>query len=382
MRTVHLNNAGAGLMPSEVVDTMIDYLHREARDGSYECEHVFSEVVEDEVYRLIGQLLGAEHTDVALFGSATTAWLAAAQTVPLVAGDEVWVTPYEYAGNLIVLSRMRHRFDVTIRTVPLHANGDLNLEWFAANLSERCALVSVPHVPSGCGIVNPVEQIGQLLGGHRALYFVDGCQAVGQIDVDVGRIGCDLYTGAGRKFLRGPRGTGFSYTHARLRDSAALSFHDLHVASVGAAPHATVTVDTDSARIWETAERSTVATVGLAEALRHHFAAGAAPYDRALSQRLRTRLTDIVGPSRLVDPGEVLSNMVTVDTHPVPAGEVVSRLRQDGFNTWVMNGPDTPTYMAMRRIVSAVRVSPHYFVTPSQIDDFAVAFERCLTTLR
>src|SRR5699024_11792741 len=127
---------------------------------------------------------------------------------------------------------------------------------------------------------------------------------------------------------RGPRGTGFSYTHARLRDSAALSFHDLHVASVGAAPHATVTVDTDSARIWETAERSTVATVGLAEALRHHFAAGAAPYDRALSQRLRTRLTDIVGPSRLVDPGEVLSNMVTVDTHPVPAGEVVSRLRQ------------------------------------------------------
>lgn len=382
MSAVHLNNAGAGLMPAEVVETMTDYLRREARSGSYESEAAFAEVIEDEVYRLIGRVLNAKHTDVAIFGSATAAWLAAAQTVSPLPGDEIWVTPYEYAGNLIALSRMRKRFGTTIRTVPLHANGDLDLEWFAANLSERCALVSVPHVPSGCGIVNQVEQIGQLLDGHRALYFVDGCQAVGQLDVDVGRIGCDLYTGAGRKFLRGPRGTGFSYTSARLRSSTGLPFHDLHVASVGAAPHAAVTVDTDSARIWETAEHSTVATVGLAEALRSHLAAGAAPYDRALSQQLRRRLTDIVGPSRLVDPGEVLSNIVTVDTRPAPAGEVVSRLRQDGFNTWVMNGPDTPTYMATRGIVSAVRISPHYFVTTAQIDDFAAAFEECLAVLR
>src|SRR5699024_5804775 len=141
----------------------------------------------------------------------------------------------------------------------------------------------------------------------------------GQIDVDVGRICCDLYTGAGGKFLRGPRVTGFSYTPASLRDSAALSFHDLHVASVGAAPHGRGTVDTDSARLWRTAERPTVASVGLAEPLRHHGAASAAPNDHALSQRLRTRMTHIGGPTRLVDPGEDLRYIVTVDTHTVPA---------------------------------------------------------------
>lgn len=368
--TVHLNNAGAGLMRPEVLAVMTAYLNEEAQRGSYETEAHNAPVLDEEIYRLVAQLLHTRADDVAIFGSATVGWLAAAHATTLTKNDEVWVTPYEYAGNLIALAEARRAVGFTLRTVPLQPNGDLDLDWMVTHLTERCALVSVPHVPSGCGIVNPVTEIGDLLQDCRALYFVDGCQAVGQLDVDVPAIGCDVYTGAGRKFLRGPRGTGFSVTSEHFRTTAVRSFHDLHVASVASAPGAAVTVGTSSGRVWETAERSTVAVVGLAEALRRHLAAGSAPYQQASVDRLRSRLFDIVGSARLIDPGSRRSNIVTVDTRPAAARNVVAALRSNGFNTWVMNGHDTPTYMAACGVDTAVRISPHHNTTASEIDAF------------
>ncbi|WP_143672954.1 aminotransferase class V-fold PLP-dependent enzyme, partial [Streptomyces sp. b94] len=137
---------------------------------------------------------------------------------------------YEYAGNLISLFELRDRTGCTIEVVPLLPSGDLDLDWMATHIDDDVALVSVTHIPSGCGIVNPVEEIGRLLAPHRCFYAVDACQSIGQVPVSAARIGCQLLTGAGRKFLRGPRGTAFAYVAPELRAALLPGFHDLHVA--------------------------------------------------------------------------------------------------------------------------------------------------------
>ena len=371
---VHLNHAGAGPASPHIVTAVADYLRRESEQGSYELEAEFAEVFDDEVYRLVARLLNANISDIAIFGSATAGWLASVQAIPLTPTDEVWVSPYEYAGNLIALAQLRRRVGFTMRTIPLDAHGDLDLDWMDSNITEHLALVSVPHVPSGCGIINPVEAIGQLLTDSRTFFVVDGCQAVGQVAVDVAAIGCDVYTGAGRKFLRGPRGTGFAATSARFRQATDHQYRDLHVASTTPMPLAETILHDNSARGWEIAERNPATIYGLTLALREHFAVTPAPYTTNNGDLLRTQLSTLLPQNRFVDPGTNKSNIVTIDTAPVPPAHVVEELRSAGFNTWVMTGADTPTYMSSRHIEKGVRISPHYDTAREDIAAFCHLF--------
>src|SRR5262249_49316602 len=142
----------------------------------------------------------------------------------------IWVTTYEYAGNLIALQLLARRRHCELTVIPTQPDGDVDLEWMRTNLDERVALVSVVHMPSAIGLVQPIEAVGAILAGSNAVYVVDACQTIGQLPIDVGAIGCHVLTAAGRKFLRGPRGTGFAVIRPDLWARISPPFHDLHVA--------------------------------------------------------------------------------------------------------------------------------------------------------
>jgi len=72
--------------------------------------------------------------------------------------------------------------------------------------------VTLTHVQTGESTIQPAEEVGALARQHGAIYLLDTCQTVGQIDVTVSKLQCDFCCGTGRKWLRGPRGTGFLYT--------------------------------------------------------------------------------------------------------------------------------------------------------------------------
>ena len=371
---VHLNTAGAGLVPAEVRRTMAEVLDREAATGCYETEIHYDALVNDGVYRRLARVLAAPAGDLALFDSATRAWCSVVPRLPLGPADRVWVTPYEYAGNLISLFRLRDRTGCRIEVVPTLPGGDLDLEWMARNIADDVALVSVTHIPSGCGIVNPVEEIGRILAPYRCFYAVDACQSIGQVPVSVERIGCQLLTGAGRKFLRGPRGTAFAYVAPELRAALVPDFHDLHVARVDSANG--YRDDDTSARTLELAERSTAAFAGFDTALTL-FEEGT-PFDHAeVFEALRATVSAIPGVEPLT-PGSVQSGIVSFRHERVTAEAIRDGLAAHRINVWRIVGHHTPLYMADRGVETAVRASVHHYNTVGEIERFGRALREVL----
>ena len=106
------------------------------------------------------------------------------------------------------LLRAREIQGTEIVVVPDDESGQVDVGAFESMLDERTRLVSLTHVPTQGGLVNPASEVGRLLRGTSVLYQVDACQSVGQLPVNVDEFGCDILSFTGRKFVRGPRGTG------------------------------------------------------------------------------------------------------------------------------------------------------------------------------
>lgn len=68
--------------------------------------------------------------------------------------------------------------------LPLDQDGRIDLQELSAHLREDTILVSVCAVDSELGIVQPIEEIAQLLKGHRCFFHVDASQAIGKVDLN------------------------------------------------------------------------------------------------------------------------------------------------------------------------------------------------------
>lgn len=115
---------------------------------------------------------------------------------------------------------MRKRFGVEVVHLPTLPEGGVDVEEMARLMrARRPRIVVATHIPTNSGLVQPVTQIGRHCRELDLLYLVDACQSVGQYPLDVNRIGCDFLSATCRKFLRGPRGTGFLYVSDRVLDN-------------------------------------------------------------------------------------------------------------------------------------------------------------------
>lgn len=373
MNPVHLNTAGAGLPAPGVLDAMTGQLALEADLGPYEAEQLRARELNSTVYARLAELVGAEADEIALFGSATEAWCRTVCQLRIPPGSRLWVTRYEYAGNLIALQRIARAKGCGLEVIPCLPDGELDLDWMRASLDERVALVSVVHMPSGAGVVLPVEEIGALLAaGSGAVYVVDACQTVGQLPIDVRAIGCHALTGAGRKFLRGPRGSGFGYLRADLRDRMEASWYDLHVAEARSLHEHRVT-DRTAAR-FETAERSNAIVLGLLTAAEYALKGPGGP-----AAEVQAALLDAVMTTpgvRLLAPRPVPSAIVSFVHQRCPAARIVAGLAADGVTGWVAHGAHTPLYLAAEGVSEFVRTSVHHYTSVADIELFRRSLRR------
>ena len=286
----HLNNAGAALPPTPVLDAVVEHLRREAEIGGYEAAAEREDRAEH-TYDAVARLIGAERDEIAIVENATRAWDMAFYSLRLGAGDRILTTTAEYASNYIPMRQVADRTGAAVVVVPDDEHGQVDVDRLTTMLDERVKLVSLVHVPSQGGLVQPAAAVGAACRAAGVPLLLDACQSVGQMPVDVGEIGCDMLSATGRKFLRGPRGTGFLYVRRGLVEALEPPLLDLHAAEWQ--PDGSYRIRPD-ARRFENWECNVATKIGLGVAADYALDVGLEAICtrvRALADELRTRLS-------------------------------------------------------------------------------------------
>ncbi|KOS57058.1 aminotransferase class V-fold PLP-dependent enzyme [Rhodococcus rhodochrous] len=373
---VFLDSAGSSLPPAPVLETTVAHLRREAEVGGYVAA---AERADDlaAVKTSIARLIGAQAPSIALVESATRAWASFFYSVPLRAGDRILLTRSEYASNAVSALQRARATGATVETMPTDALGRIDVDALTRTLDERVKLVSVVHAPTNGGLVNPVREVADAAHEVGALVLLDACQSVGQLPVSVPEFDVDALSATGRKWLRGPRGTGFLYVRPRLVTELEPAVLDLHSAQWTAPDEYRLADDAARFELWET---NVAARLGLGAAVDYLLDLGVDAVTEAVAYRaehLRDGLGRIPGVA-VRDLGKEHSGIVsfTVDGWEPP--RLREALAAEAITVTVSGRGSTLLEMSARRLESVVRASPHYFVSPADVDRFLAAV-RALT---
>jgi len=375
---IHFNNAGAGLMPRSVLDVMVGHLNREANFGAYESADD-AEAVATDAYAHIAKVLGAEPRNIAVVENSTVAFFQALSAFDFKAGDVIVTTRNDYISNQLAYLSLARRYGVEVRRAADLASGGADPQSVKELLRDsRVRLLAVTWVPTNSGLMQPVAAIGEIAEAAGIPYLVDGCQAVGQIQVDVAKLRCDFFSGTARKFLRGPRGIGFLYVSDRsLKRGDFPLYIDMRGADWVSADDFAPAPD---ARRFENWEFAYSLVLGLGEAARYALEVSVERGGRRardLAATLRGKLSGLNG-IRVLDRGLELAAIVTVEVPGWDATDLSKLLRTKGINTSASLRAYAVIDMDEKRAASALRLSPHYYNTEEEIDR-AVETLRALT---
>jgi len=367
----HLQAAGSGLMPQPVLDAITDHLTLESQIGGYEAEDRQAEYL-DGLYDSIATLLNAHRNEIAVHENATASWCQAFYSLPLSSGDRILTCEAEYAANYVAFLHRAKRDGIVIDVIPSGADGAIDLNALQQMIDEHVKLIAITWIPTNSGLVNPAAGVGAIAHEHNITYLLDGCQAVGQMPVDVQELQCDFFSATGRKFLRGPRGTGFLYTRQSMLETLEPVMLDLFGANW-------TQIDTyelrSDARRFENWENSYALRAGLRVAIDYALALGLDNIQTRswqLAQYLRDALLAIDG-CQLRDIGTDQCAIVSFTIEGLDPRPTVLRLRVDGISIGSSTPASTRLDAVARDLPVVFRAAPHYYNTEAEIDDLIVA---------
>ncbi|MEM9566960.1 MAG: aminotransferase class V-fold PLP-dependent enzyme [Cyanobacteria bacterium P01_E01_bin.34] len=369
-RVLHFNNAGAALMPRQVVDATVNHLQLEARMGGYEAAARAARSIE-RVYTATAELLGCSAGEIAIIENATRAWDMAFYSIDFQPGDRILTAVASYASNYIAFLQVARKCGVEIQVIPNDNCGQISISQLEAAIGEHVKLIALTHVPTNGGLVNPAIEVGKVARAANVLYLLDACQSVGQMPVNVREIGCDFLSATGRKYLRGPRGTGFLFVRQERIEQSEPPFLDMLAAEW--VEHDRYRIRND-ARRFETWETNYAAKIGLGVAVDYALQWGIdAIWDRVmqLADRLRQQLAELPGVT-VRDLGSTRCGIVTFTVTGRSATEVKYSLSQAAINTSVSVRSSTLLDMQARQQSEFVRASVHYYNSETEVDRFCM----------
>lgn len=372
---MHFNNAGSGLMPTSVLDAVTSHLRLEAERGGYEA-NMIAKASQERAYTAVAELINAAPDEIAMVENATAAWLLAFHSMitDMKPGDKILTAEAEYAANYVSYLQAARTKGLEIIVVPSDEAGALDLDALENLIDERVKLISITHVPTNGGLINPAKEVGAIARRAEVMYLLDACQSVGQLPMDVGEIGCDALSVTGRKYLRGPRGTGFLYMRKDL-------ILDLEPPFVDHSAAAWIDLDTyklvDSAKRFENWEFNVAGVIGLGVAVDYALEWGMDAISErviSLADKLREDLSAIKGVT-VTDIGHQKCGITTFVKEGVEASDIKSQLGTQDINVSVSKRSSTRIDMTRRGLNDIVRASVHYYNDESEIQRLCEAVD-------
>jgi selenocysteine lyase/cysteine desulfurase len=372
-KRIHLNNAGAGLVPEVVHQAIVDHLELERDAGGYEAAAIKHDEIQD-TYGALAQLVGARPENIGIVANATAGFVQSMSSFDFKPGDAILTSRADYTSYQIHYLALSQRLGVRVLYADDLSEGGIDPDSVRGILSrEKCRLVHVSWIPTHSGMVQDVSAVGSACEEAGVPFIVDACQAVGQLPIDVATLRCDYLSVTARKFLRGPRGIGFMYASDRALERGD---HPLFVDMRGARWVAPDRYEIDvTAKRYEDWEFAYGLVLGLRAAAKYALEAGVARCGeraRDLAARLRGALREIPGIT-VLDRGSELCAIVTASVEGVHAQHVVEHLSSRGINSAASLKWYGLLDFGPRGVESAVRLSPHYYNTVEEIDSAVAA---------
>lgn len=373
---LHLNAAGSSLPSRRTLDATIGHLQLEAEIGGYEAADLRREEL-DGFYPSVARLIGADPGEIAFVENATRAWDLAFYSLDFKPGDRILTCVSEYSSNFISYLQVAKRTGAELVVVPDDDHGQIDLAALERAIDKRTRLISISHIPTQGGLVQPAEAVGRIANAAGVLYLLDACQSVGQLPVDVAKIGCDFLSATGRKYLRGPRGTGFLYARQKTTAGIEPIFLDNHAAKwTGDREYRTF----DNALRFENWERYFAGVLGLKSAADQANELGMDAVWarlRPLADGLRARLQTVKGVT-LTDLGAVQGAIVTFAVAGKDHLDLKAALRAQKINVSVSTQFSSRLDLRGRGLVNVMRASVHLYNTEAELDRFVAALQEAI----
>ncbi|WP_336627065.1 MULTISPECIES: aminotransferase class V-fold PLP-dependent enzyme [unclassified Microbacterium] len=369
---VYLDSGATSQRPRAVLDAERDFLthtnaavHRGAHTLAAEATDLF-----EDARATVAGFVGAAPEQFVWTSGATMGLNLAAYSLGaalrLGPGDEIVTTAIEHHANLIPWQELAARTGATVRYVPAHEDGTLDLGAAAELIGERTRIVAFTHVSNVLGIVNPVEELIALAREVGARTVMDACQSAPHLPLDLPALGVDLAAFSGHKMM-GPYGVGGLYGRADVLES-------MPPFLTGGSMITTVTLE--GAQYLPPPQRFEAGTqpigpaIGLAAAVRYLGGIGLErihAHEVALAERMRAGLAEIPGIRLLGDADAPRVGLWSFDVDGVHAHDAGQFLDARGIAVRVGHHCAAPLH-ARYGVTASVRASTALYNTPDDVD--------------
>ena len=368
----YFNNAGASIVEDNVIDVQIKYLQLEKKLGGYSAAIHEKEKIES-FYALSAKLLNCDKDEILFVQSASVGWNIAIHGLPFSQNDTIITLDTEFGTNLIAIKQFSEKSKCNVEIIKTASDGSFKLSKMEQILKQckgkKC--IAISHAVAQGSIVYPVKEIGALAKKYNAIYIVDGCQSIGQMNVDVKEIGCDALMTSGRKWLRGPRGTGIMYvskTSPLKPLFLDLSTSDLQFDKNNAINGLLTRTDAKRFELWE---KPISAQLGLSVAIENYLKKDTNLLNQqSLDKALKIREAVFNNPK--YHPIGTLNAKTSITGFYFNNNETLEKFKEcmadNDFELSYMSDWDFPLTFP-KGVKKIVRIAPSYFTSDANVDE-------------
>ena len=205
---IYMNHAGVAPLSHRVQNAMAGFINDATLNGAVNADD-WAETAE--VCRTAAaQLINADATEIAFMKNTTQGILIAANGVDWRAGDNVVTTAVEFPANVYPWWCLKERYGVSTRMVP-ERDGCISIDDIAAAIDERTRVLTISHVEFASGFRNDIAALGELCRERDIWFVVDAIQSLGVLEMDVKSCNVDILAADGHKWLLAPEGAAIFY---------------------------------------------------------------------------------------------------------------------------------------------------------------------------